>query len=145
MNKDLTFDKAFSRPTFDYAYMSSMCQRHCVKDKCLNDNKVVQIIFQLAEKTGVQPNTLDMSFRHDYPQEIQSVLDMLNKEYPAIQGFKTDREAFDTIKSRYLQSAGELETFVDGLAAEFLKSRDPDTVQDVRQTNEVATEYGTDV
>lgn len=144
MNNNVTFDKARSKSLYFRASMCRSAVNKAVCDKCLNDNKIVQIIFALADKTGVQPNTLDMSFRHDYPQEIQSVLDMLNREFPAVKGFKTDREAFDTIKSRYLQSSGELQQFVDSLAADFIKSKGQD-VEDVRESNDKANEYGTDV
>lgn len=141
MNNNITFDKSRSKSLYFRASMSRQSLNQAVFDKCLNDNKIVQIIFALADKTGVQPNTLDMSFRHDYPHEIQSVLDMLNREFPAVKGFKNDREAFDTIKSRYLQTSGELQQLVDNLAADFIKSKGP-AAEIV--TNETTTEYGSD-
>lgn len=144
MYKNLNFDRSYKRSSICVASSSGYVVSDAVKDKCLNENKIVQIIFKIAEKTGIIPNTLDMSFNSGYPQEIQQVLDMLNKEFPAIKGFATDREAFDTIQSRYIQSPGEMQELVDNLASDFLNSRDPDTVEDVRSTNENYNNYGSD-
>ena len=144
MYKNVNFDKSYHKSKVVLSAFSSYTVHECVKDKCLNDNKIVQIIFNIAEKTGVIPNTLDMSFNSGYPQEIQQVLDMLNKEFPAVKGFSTDREAFDTIQSRYIQSPGEIQQLVDNLTSEFLNSRDPDTVEDVRNSNENYNNYGSD-
>lgn len=144
MYKNLAFDKSCKKHVFVTASSSGYSLSEAVKDKCLNDNKIVQIIFKVAEKTGVIPNTLDMKFNSNYPQEIQQVLDMLNKEFPAVQGFANDRQAFDTIKSRYIQEPGEFSEFVDRLSADFLNSRDPDTVKDIRSTDENYNKYGSD-
>lgn len=144
MYKNLNFDKHYCRSSIS---VSAVCGYNIVdgvKDKCLNDNKIVQIIFKVAEKTGIIPNTLDMSFNSGYPQEVQQVLDMLNKEFPAVKGFANDRQAFDTIKSRYIQEPGELETFVDNLSKDFLNSRDPESMKDVRSTDENYNAYGSD-
>lgn len=144
MYKNLNFDRCYRRSSICVASSSGYAVSDAVKDKCLNENKIVQIIFKVAEKTGLIPNTLDMSFNSGYPQEIQQVLDMLNKEFPAVRGFATDREAFDTIQSRYIQSPGEIQQLVDSLASDFLSSRDPDSIDDVRGTDENYSNYGSD-
>ena len=142
MNKNLTFDRSYCTPSCQcaqYAYFSLSEQ---VKDKCLNDNQIVQIIFQLSEKLGIQPNRLDLSLDPSLSDEVRSVLQMLTQEYPAVKGFATDREAFDTIKSRYIQSAGEMSEFVDSLASDFLKSKNEDEIVDVSSTDEIYNSYG---
>lgn len=148
MYKNLNFDRTRSVDTCHLTSISRVALDESLKDKCLNDNTVVRIIFKLVDKLGIVPNTLDYQLNNrNYPAEIQQVIDMLNKEYPAIQGFKTDREAFDTIKSRYIQEPGEIQQLVDKLAADFItsKSSEEGAVEDVRATNDKATEYGTDV
>lgn len=145
MNKNLNFDRSYSAPSCFGAQVSnfSLCEQ--VKDKCLNDNQIVQIIFQLSEKLGIQPNPLDLSFNPNLSDEVRSVLQILTQEYSAVKGFATDREAFDTIKSRYIQSAGEMSDFVDSLASDFLKSKNEDEIVDVSSTDENFNAYGSNV
>lgn len=145
MNKNLNFDRSYSAPSSFGAQVSNFSLRDQVKDKCLNDNQIVQIIFQLTEKLGMQPNPLDLSLNPDLSDEVRAVLQMLTQEYPAVKGFASDREAFDTIKSRYIQSAGEMSDFVDSLASDFLKSRNSDEIVDVSQTDETYNAYGSHV
>lgn len=145
MNKNLNFDRSYSTPSCCGAQISKFFLSEQVKDKCLNDNQIVQIIFQLTDKLGIQPNPLDLSVNPNLSEEVRSVLQMLTQEYPAVKGFATDREAFDTIKSRYIQSAGEMSVFVDSLASEFLKSKNPDDIVDVSKTDVNYNAYGSDV
>lgn len=145
MNKYLNFDRSYSAPSCCGAQLSnfSLCEQ--VKDKCLNDNQIIQIIFQLTDKLGIQPNPLDLSLNPNLSDEVRSVLEMLNQEFPAVKGFATDREAFDTIKSRYIQSAGEMSEFVDSLASDFLKSKKEDEIVDVSSTDETFNAYGSNI
>lgn len=145
MNKNLNFDRSYSIPSCCGTQVFNFSLREQVKDKCLNDNQIVQIIFQLSDKLGIQPNSLDLSLDPNLSDEVRSVLEMLNQEFPAIKGFATDREAFDTIKSRYIQSAGEMSAFVDSLASDFLKSKKEDEIVDVSSTDETFNAYGSDV
>lgn len=145
MNKDLTFDRSYSAPSCCGVQLIKFSLSEQVKDRCLNDNQIVQIIFQLSDKLGIQPNPLDLSLNPNLSEEVRSVLQMLTQEYPAVKGFATDREAFDTIKSRYIQSAGELSVLVDSLASEFLKSKSPDEIVDVSRTDDNYNAYGSDV
>ena len=145
MNKNLNFDRSYSAPSCCFAQISNLSLREQVKDKCLNDNQIVQIIFKLTEKLGIQPNPLDLSLNPNLSDEVRSVLQMLTQEYPSVKGFASDREAFDTIKSRYIQSAGEMSEFVDSLASDFLKSKKDDEIVDVSSTDETFNAYGSNV
>lgn len=144
MNKNLNFDRSYSKPSCFGAQISNCSLREQVKDKCLNDNQIVQIIFRLTEKLGIQPNPLDLSLNPNLSDEVRSVLQMLTQEYPAVKGFASDREAFDTIKSRYIQSAGEMSDFVDSLAQDFIKSKSSDEAIDVSQSDSEFNAYGSE-
>lgn len=80
---------------------------------CCNDDTIINIIFKLADKTGALNDDVDITQRDQYPPEINYVLSQLQQKYPAVGAFEDDESAFMFIRDRYMQSAGEIEPFVN--------------------------------
>lgn len=89
----------------------------CLIHSCLNDNQVIQLVYKVGEELGLSglPTDLDFTYNPNLPPEVLNVLDTLRGEVPCFQGFQSDKEAFDMIRSRYDQFGGELDDYVHHL------------------------------
>lgn len=82
----------------------------------LNDNQVIRIIFDVAGESGCIANDLDFSAAPDAPREVTEVLAALHKEYPDVNAFTNDANAFEFVRSRYTQFGGELSEYAHYLS-----------------------------
>ena len=89
----------------------------CLAHSCLNDNQVIQLVYKVGEELGLSglPTDLDFTYNPNLPPEVLNVLDALRGEVAGFEGFQTDKEAFDMIRSRYDQFGGELDDYVHHL------------------------------
>lgn len=83
--------------------------------RCLNDNDVVRIIYDLAGKSGKIPNDLDFSMSPNVPAEVSNLIAQIQRERPLQPYFKDDDTAFEFVRSRYCQFGGELDEYADYL------------------------------
>lgn len=83
--------------------------------RCLNDNDVIRIIYDLAGQSGKIPNDLDFSISPNVPAEVSNLIAQIQRERPLQPYFKDDETAFEFVRSRYCQFAGELDEYADYL------------------------------
>ena len=83
--------------------------------RCLNDNDVVRIIYDLAGQSGKIPNDLDFSMSPNVPAEVSNLIAQIQRERPLQPYFKDDQTAFEFVRSRYCQFGGELDEYADYL------------------------------
>ena len=118
MNRNLSFCYPSSIP-FDEEqadYKASLVSSKLAK-VCCNDDQIIKIIFALGEKTGCITDDSSINPNSNYPNEVNYVLSQLQRKFPAFGGFSDDESAFQFIRSRYAQSAGELNSFVNNLVS----------------------------
>lgn len=85
--------------------------------RCLNDNDVVRIIYDLAGQSGKIPNDLDVSLSPNVPIEVSNLLAQIQRERPLAPQFADDKTAIEFIRSRYCQFGGELDDYAGYLAS----------------------------
>lgn len=118
MNNDFSCWSPTTPPRFeDTISMSKLIGEKFVNYFC-NDDQIIRIIFDIAEKTGCVTSDCDLGQNSQYPAEINYVLSQLQQEFPHFEGFQDDKSAFDFIRSRYAQSGGEMTEFVEYLVNE---------------------------
>lgn len=90
-----------------------------LQHRFLNDNDIIKIIYQVSEKVGVIPNSLELSLKGNLPPEVMNVVNALNSSHKISEPTPEGLDPFKYIRSRYDQFDGDMDEYVESLAQEY--------------------------
>ena len=103
-----------------------------ISKECLNDNPIIRIVYGIGEKLSVLRSDMDIVLNPNYPDEVKSVINSLQRKFPTYPGFQCDSdEVFDFIADRYSQFGEEIDATVDSFVSELKSLSTPPVVNNI--------------
>lgn len=89
-----------------------------IQHRFLNDNDVIKVIYEAAEKVGVIPNALELSTNPSLDPSILNILQAINSKHSVAPVTPQGVDPLEFVRSRYDQFDGDLQEYVEYVANE---------------------------